>query len=201
MSLATYSDLQAAVASFLHRSDLTAVIPDFISLAEVKINGDIDCRKQDSIATIATVASQEYVAMPSDLINVRAMVNATSAQPMVYKAPDAFSREFISGYTGSPVNYTIVGDKFYFAPVPDGVYSIRLAYQAKVPALSSGTNWLITAFPSVYLYATLSIAAANIKDDAALAKWAALYDAEIAKVNALDWSNAGTITVKSDVKI
>ena len=34
MALTTYSELQAAVASWLHRDDLTAQIPDFIRLAE-----------------------------------------------------------------------------------------------------------------------------------------------------------------------
>ena len=37
MALANYSDLQASVASFLHRDDLTSEIPDFIKLAEADL--------------------------------------------------------------------------------------------------------------------------------------------------------------------
>jgi len=38
MSIATYSELQTAVADWMHRTDLTAKIPDFITLAESRIN-------------------------------------------------------------------------------------------------------------------------------------------------------------------
>jgi hypothetical protein len=37
MALSTYSDLQTAVATWLHRSDLTAIIPDLITLAETHL--------------------------------------------------------------------------------------------------------------------------------------------------------------------
>jgi len=34
MALTTYTELKASIADWLNRSDLTAAIPDFISLAE-----------------------------------------------------------------------------------------------------------------------------------------------------------------------
>ena len=39
MALSTYTDLQASVANWLHRSDLTAVIPDLVGLAEGRLAG------------------------------------------------------------------------------------------------------------------------------------------------------------------
>jgi hypothetical protein len=41
MTLATYSDLQGAVANWLHSADLTTYIPDFITLADGRINNDL----------------------------------------------------------------------------------------------------------------------------------------------------------------
>ena len=41
MALATYSDLKASIADFLNRDDLTAVIPDFIKLAEAQFKREI----------------------------------------------------------------------------------------------------------------------------------------------------------------
>ena len=44
MSISTYAQLQAAVANWLHRTDLTAQIQDFIALAEARLSADIDAR-------------------------------------------------------------------------------------------------------------------------------------------------------------
>ena len=38
MALTNYTELQAEVANFLNRDDLTAAIPTFIRLAEAKMN-------------------------------------------------------------------------------------------------------------------------------------------------------------------
>ena len=37
MALTNYTELKASVADYLNRSDLTAAIPDFISLTEAKL--------------------------------------------------------------------------------------------------------------------------------------------------------------------
>jgi hypothetical protein len=38
MGITNYSELQTAVAKWLHRTDLTAQLPDFITIAENKLN-------------------------------------------------------------------------------------------------------------------------------------------------------------------
>ena len=72
MALSTYSDLQTAVANHLHRSDLAGIIPDLITLAEHRIYGDLNSRKQDSVTEFSTVADQEYITLPDDFMNFRA---------------------------------------------------------------------------------------------------------------------------------
>lgn len=203
MSLTNYTDLQASVASFLHRSDLTSQIPDFITLAEHKIFCDLNSRLQDTVTTLSTVANTETVALPSDFINARTVTitSSTPAIPLDYKSPDQYQAEFPWGSTGTPRAYTIIGSNLYLAEVPDAVYTIRLVYQQKVPALSGGTNWLMTSFPAVYLYGTLSVAASNLKDDAALQKWEGLYQQAIAGVNGQDWSSMATMRVKGDITL
>ena len=44
MPIATYTDLQSSVADWLNRSDLSAVIPTFIQLAEAKFNRELRTR-------------------------------------------------------------------------------------------------------------------------------------------------------------
>ena len=46
MALANYADLTASVANWLNRTDLTAIIPDFVAMAESDISRDLRLRKQ-----------------------------------------------------------------------------------------------------------------------------------------------------------
>lgn len=206
MALATYSDLQTSVANFLHRGDLTSIIPDLITLAEVRINGDLDARLQDTQATLTCTPTVEYVALPTDLINIRHL-SVESTTPVVtldYMAPDTFETSYAWGLTGTPQAYTVIGTNIFLAPVPDTSYTLDCFYKAKVPAIASavsGTTWLLTNYPNVYLYATLCEAAPYLKDDARLQVWEAKYNESVAAVNNQDWYSGSTMKVRADVTL
>lgn len=200
MALATYTDLIAEVGNILHRSDLAVRMPTFVAMAEHAIFSDLDSRMQDTVAVLSTVASTETLAVPADFINARSItVMASPNISLDYKSPDQYQKEFPWGNNGTPLAYTLIGANFYLAPIPDSVYPIRLAYQQKVPSLlTNSTNWLLTNFPAVYLYATLTAACSELKDDASLQKWAGAYKLAIEGVNGQDWASASTLRVKSD---
>lgn len=64
MTISTYAELQTSVASWLHRADLTSQIPDFITLAESKLNRKLRLRAQETTATgtvSATVAFTDFL--------------------------------------------------------------------------------------------------------------------------------------------
>lgn len=202
MALTSYAELQASVASWLHRSNLTAIIPDFIVLAEKRINGDLDARLQDSVSTVSTVANQPSIAMPSGLINLRSMTLQSSPNVVLdYLTPDQFNTQYASGETKTPQSFTIIGSSIYFGPTPDAIYSVQCIYKAEVPALSLGTNWLMTYFPNVYLMATLCESARYTVDDKRLAVWESAYAEAIKSVNAQDWYSGSTMRVRSDVRM
>lgn len=202
MALANYADLQTAVAGFLHRSDLTDIIPDLIALAEIRINGDLDARMQDTKTTITCVESQEYVALPSDTINIRHLsVATTPVQTLDYMAPDAFYVAHPYGETGIPRAFTVIGSNAYLAPIPDSDYTLTDVYKARVPSLSiNWTTWLMTNYPNVYLYATLCEAAPYIKADERVQLWEGRYNEAIDTVNSQDWYSGSTMRVRTDVK-
>lgn len=201
MSLATYSDLQTAVANFLHRADLSAIIPDFIALAEVRINGDLDARLQDTRVTLSTVAGTETVALPSDTINIRTLVCQGSPNVVLdYQTPDAISTAYTWGNSGTPQAYTVSGSNLILRPIPDAVYSLDTIYKARVPTITSGSNWLLTTYPNVYLYGSLCEAAPYIKDDARVQLWESKYSEAIDSVNSQDWYSGSSMRVKTDVK-
>ena len=52
MALTTNADLQAAIADWLNRSDLSAQIPDFLTLAQLKINRRLSIVEQEILAEI-----------------------------------------------------------------------------------------------------------------------------------------------------
>lgn len=53
-----YVWLQAAVAGWLHRTDLTSVIPDFVMLAKKRIDSVIEAHVQDLTAMLTTLAME-----------------------------------------------------------------------------------------------------------------------------------------------
>ena len=71
MAISTYSELKTAIANFLARDDLTSVIPDFIQLAEATMSRELETRSQEKRATATLTADDEYIALPTDLREVR----------------------------------------------------------------------------------------------------------------------------------
>ena len=71
MSISTYSELKTAVANFLARSDLTDQIPNFIQLAEARLSRELETRDQEKRATATLTSGDEYIALPTDMREVR----------------------------------------------------------------------------------------------------------------------------------
>lgn len=205
MALTNYTDLQASVAGWLHRTDLAAVIPDFITLAEKRINGDLDARLQDTVATLATVAGTATAASPTDVVNIRSLtVQASPNQVLNYLTPDQFNTQYAAGASGLPRSFTVIGGSIYFGPIPDAIYSVQCVYKATVPPLATsagGVNWLMTNFPQVYLMAALCASVKYTKDEASHATWEIEYKEAIQSVNDQDWYSGSTMRVRGDVRL
>ena len=80
MALTTYSELKTSVADWLHRSDLSAIIPDLITIAEMRMNSDLSARDMETTATLYTVAGTKTVALPTDVVETRRLA-ITSTDP------------------------------------------------------------------------------------------------------------------------
>lgn len=203
MALTNYTDLQTSVANFLHRSDLAAIIPDLIQLAEVKLYKDIDAKLQDTIVQLSANTGVETVTLPSDFINMRSVVLlSTPSNTLDYYAPDAYYTAKPWSAAGQPSIYTIINNTLYLQDIPDSNYALKVVYRAQVPSLiTNNTNWLMTKFPNVYLYGTLCEAAPYMVNDERLPMWSAKYQEAIQTVNQQDWANAATLRVRGDVKL
>ncbi|WP_393922898.1 hypothetical protein [Pseudomonas fluorescens] len=200
MSITNYAELQVSVASWLNRGDLSANIPDFITLAETQLNTDLKTRAMEAKTTLATVAGVNTVALPTDMLEMRRLqVVGTYNQPLSYRSPDEMSIDFAANTSAQPVVFTVIGGNIELAPIPDGVYSLELTYQQRIPALSgtNATNWLLTNWPNAYLFASLLAATPFIMNDARIATWAQLYSQAIDGINGVDWYSGSTMKVRA----
>ena len=71
MAITDYATLQSAIANWLHRSDLGTVIPDFIALAEQELSNDLDAREMEARVNLVTIAGEQYVDLPTDVLEMR----------------------------------------------------------------------------------------------------------------------------------
>ncbi len=154
MALATYSDLNTAVANWTGRVDLTARIPEGIALAEAKMNRKLRTKDMET-KNAAFAIGGEYVAVPSGFGGVRMWHLNDSPRSIISLMPeDMLTSEFGDGSSGDPVYYSVQGGNFRIQPAPSTSQTSTLVYYLQVPALtaSNTTNWLMTSHPDAYLY-------------------------------------------------
>src|SRR5258705_11306601 len=66
MSITSYSELQASIAGWLKRTNLTARIPDFITLAEATLNRQLRTRQMSAVYSRTT--DQNIITLPDDYL-------------------------------------------------------------------------------------------------------------------------------------
>lgn len=200
MALDTYANLQGAIANWMHRSDLTGTIPDFITLAEVRIKALLTTRLQSITAPLPTVLGQNYVAAPADLLHVRSLSLPNVRPAVSYLSPDQFNANFADQRAGRPYNYTIIGSQIYLGPVPDAVYSASLVYEAKFLPLSSmePSNALLANWPNIYLWGALKEAALFSMNFQLESEFNAAFLEAVESANKLEWHSGGPMRMRSD---
>lgn len=203
MSIGTYSELQASIALFSHRNNLTAQIPTFIRLAETRLNTIVKARVQTTTTTITTVAGARSASLPETLTGIKSLSIADVAPSIDYLSPEKFAERYSTASSGSPRHYTTIGDLIYFGPTPDAAYVVDCVMNADIPPLSDAepTNSVLTRWPNVYLFASLVELTDYTKDQAANAKWEGRLQEAISGINTLDWHAGGSLRVRSDVRM
>jgi hypothetical protein len=157
--ITTYAELQTAIANWLNRSDLTAIIPDFIALAEERMNRTLRVRQMETELD-ATAITDNRIAVPADTAAVKTLwLPNYEATPL---KTQSFESVLAKGREGMPTAYAWQGSDFYF----DGSGDVQGVLYEKIPALSDSntSNWLLAAHPSSYLFGALYEAAVYVKD-------------------------------------
>ena len=193
MALGTFTELKDALADWLDRSDLTDRIPDFITLAEARLNRDVRIRPMEVRSSMETTAGQRYFNLPGGYLQMRNMqINSNPITPLEYITPEMLDRLYGSDTTGKPKAYTLIGDEIQLAPIPDSDYTVEMAFYEKFTPLGDGTsgtvtsNWLTTNAPDVLLYGALLEAEPFIKNDERVNLWINAYNSAITRIQDTD---------------
>ena len=192
MSIASYSELQTAVANYLARTDLTSQITDFIRFAELRLRRELRIRQMLKSVTSTTTSGDSTVELPSDFLEIRDfVVVATPLQPLTYSSPSVFSRNARTTDSGKPLDYTILANEFQLAPIPDSAYTVKLLYYSAPEFLSdtNTSNAFMANAPDALLYAALLEAEPYLMNDARINTWGTMYDRAIATLTKSDESS------------
>lgn len=172
MALSTYTELKAAIADWLDRTDLTSQIPDFITLAEAEFNRTLFVPQREEVSSSS--ASSGTIALPADFWSMRSIY--IDADPKVYLQQmnmGELRTTYSASATGKPQNFALQsGDEMVLAPSPDATYTLILNYWQTIPPLASNSsNWLLDSHPDIYLYGALLQASVFLVDDDRILRW------------------------------
>lgn len=174
MALNSYSALKDSVAAWLNEADLVGRIPDFIALAEAVINRRVDHRQMVGVVTLG--AGSDRAALPDDFTAMRAIT--AGGERLAFVTLDAYAQRA----AGAARAYTLAGPYILFDRPVDAA---TLIYSRQVePLAESGGNWLLDAFPDVYLYGALSQAAPYVDDSDRAGTWVQLFEKALTEINA-----------------
>ena len=194
MAIGTYSELQTAVANWLDRDDLTDRIPEFIALAEAKMNRVLRISLMENVSTAITkVTGTRDYDLPTGFTGMKEFHLTTS--PIValsYITPEMMSRMWAGSNKGKPQAFTLFSDagtrKVKIGPAPDSDYTTSMLYYKTFTALSDSatTNDMLTNNPDVYLYGTLLEAEPFIMNDQRIQLWLGAFDRAVASIQNQD---------------
>lgn len=185
MSISTYAELQTAVANWLSRDDLTSRIPEFIALAEARMGRELETRSQEKRATASTAADDEYIALPTDLRDIRSVrIQTDPVRVLRYMTPTLLAETYPDSAGGNPQAYSIIGAEMALRPIPDGVYTVEMIYSEGISALSDSntSNTILTRHPDAYLHGALNHGYQYLMDEARAAAHDSIFSRAIAEI-------------------
>jgi len=173
MALSTYTELKAALADWLDRTDLTSQIVDFITLAEAEFNRTLFVPQREEVSSASATAGT--ITLPTDFWSMRSLY--IDSDPKTYLEQmnmGELRNRYSANATGRPQNFALQsGNELVLAPSPDTTYTLVLNYWQTIPALSGSvaSNWLLASHPDIYLYGSLLQAAVFLVDDERVPLW------------------------------
>lgn len=186
MTISAYSDLSTDIQDRLHRSDLSTKISNNIQLLEDELNRKLRCRQMITSTNLSV--STATTTLPTDYLEGRNVQLLSGSQPpLLYVTPEQMDVYDRGLYTGQPRLFTIRGSLMQVAPSPDQTYSVFFEYYQKIPGLeANSTNWLLTAYPMIYVAGAIVFLQEYVTDMNMASWYKNRYDEVILDINRAD---------------
>ena len=198
MALATYSDLKTSVASWLERSDMTAVIVDCVTLAEARMNRELGPVETDASLT-GTVGSRELDISALSLVEpLQLWVADPGSEDERRVDPQSSANMAYIDNPGPPRQWVMASTSALKLDRPcDQAYAFRFHYRQRFALSDSApTNWLLTNHPDIYLAACLMWGACYQESFPNGAVWKGVLDEQLPQVaHTLAKQRKGTLRV------
>jgi hypothetical protein len=173
MPLNSWTALQNSILEWLGRPGdtlLLPAVPDLIALFEEEARDRL--RTQDVTNVELPPLTPGVFALPDDAQSVRRVVY--DGTQLEYMPAWGMGEVTVDGQIiGAPLWYTIEGLNLAIGPTPDTNLSAFIDYWQGVPALGPTvpSNWLLSNYPSLYLFGSLANAEAYIGNDERVTGW------------------------------
>jgi hypothetical protein len=202
MAISNYTELQAAISDWMARSDITATVPDCITLGEARLN-----RMLGPVSTSAVLAATVGVntisisALSPTMIKPTSLFLTDVEEYAINPQPNGtFS---ILTDNGFPRAWAIQGTNIIFDRPCDQAYAARFVYQGRF-ALSDAapTNEFLTNHPDLYMAAAIVWGNVYVKDMPAASMWQQMladFEAQVKSENAQ--KKRGTLTVDNALQV
>lgn len=199
MAITNLGELKASVADWMNREDLTSVIPDFIRMAEVRINDDH--RSQVAAKDVALEADLPF-GLQQNPINLGVgqilvgevetlVVNGINIPLVTWDEYNKEKKErtYPNGcyaLRGNEIYYSDFAEPYDATPTAGDNVDFRLYYKAPETTFNllddSSTTPLFLLNPNVYLYGALVEASVYLRDMEGAQIYQARYDEVLNKV-------------------
>jgi hypothetical protein len=183
MAISNYTELKTAVSNWTDRDDLDDRIPEFIALAEARLNRNLRIRSMEVKQKANTVPGQRALSLPPRYIQMRnfQINSGGKVRSIEYVTPEIFDLMHGNNDQGRPCQYSIVSGEVQLGPIPDSEYEAEMLFYQSSPPLSASnpTNWFTTFAPDVLLYGALLEAEPFIMNDNRIQLWKQAFDAAV----------------------
>ncbi len=193
-----YFWLVQMIADWLHRTDLTERIPDFISLTDSRINSNAKVRAMEVTAALVLLAGESSVALPADYVSPAAV--HLESQPRAKLTPLTPEQMPLSVNSGMPVYWCIDGGALAFNCPADVDRAITLRYRARFQLnAETPTNALLAKYPRVYLYGSLLESAPFLGHDERIGIWKGMFEEAVKEMNNIEQQGRSVAVLTTDV--
>ena len=176
---------------------MTAKIPDFIRLAESRINRKLKLLLQETESTLTATIGSRLMAVPTRFGTPIALWLTTylPRTEMVYVDPALLP--VTSSNSGSDY-YTVDGAYIATENPADIAYTYTLRYLTKFDIASTSTNTVLTNYPDVYLYGALVESVSLTRDFESLGAWQQKFDLAIKEAQTETTATRGKATLRTE---